>query len=134
MQNTELSIILTMPFVDTAAGITDGEPFSGDSFRHLLEIRKVILERKMISTKDNGKVKELRGDLVAVMFNFVVPDFFIQSLCQDIANEIFQHKSFSPNLKILVESKNSSSIVPLLGINVQELTEKIQEIITPKNV
>jgi hypothetical protein len=61
----------------------------------------------MISTKDNEKIKELRGDLLAVMFNFVVPVFFVKSLCHDIANEIFQHKSFSPNLRILVEGESS---------------------------
>jgi hypothetical protein len=52
------------------------------------------------------------------------------AICHDIANEIFQHKSFSPKLRILVEGKNGSSIITLSSINVHELGEKIQDIVT----
>lgn len=138
MQNTEFSITLTSPFVDTASGLIDGEPFSGDSFRHSLTSRKIALDKHMITVSQNEKIKELRGDLLAVKFHFVVPAFLAEPLCKDIVNEIVQHKAFSPKRRILVEGENGSSVIPLgkdgspvVPLSSSELAAKIQEIVMP---
>lgn len=128
MNNTMFSIVATSPLVDTVSGTTAGDIFSG-SFSSSLESRKISLDSKMIGTKDNEKIKELHGDLLAVIFNFTVPNFHISSLCEDIAKEIFQHKYFSPKLRIMVEGKSAYSVISLSGINVQNLAKQIQEIV-----
>ena len=129
MQSTKFTIILTTPLVITADGDFSKEAFAGDLSR-LLETRQIGLERKMINVKDNEKIKDLRGDLLAVAFTFTTPVLLINSLCNDIANEIFQNEFCSPQLRILVEGTKDSSVISLSGINTQGLAEKIQEIVT----
>lgn len=129
MQSIKFTIILTSPLVITADGDFSKEAFSGD-FSRLLEDKQIELEKKMISTQDNERIKDLRGDLLAVKFAFATPVSLINSLCKDIANEIFQNDRFSPDLRILVEGINDSSVIALLNINAQDLAEKIQEIVT----
>jgi hypothetical protein len=128
MNNTMFSIVATSPLVDTASGETAGDIFSG-SFSSSLESRKIGLDSQMIGTKDNEKIKELHGDLLAVIFNFIVPNFHVSSLCEDIAKEILQHKYFSPQLKILVEGKGVYSVISLSSVNIHNIAKQIQEIV-----
>lgn len=129
MQSTKFTIILTAPLVITADGDFSKEVFSGD-FPRLLQARQIGLEKEMISAKDNEKIKDLRGDLLAVAFTFTTPVSSINVLCDEIANEIFQNASFSPNSRILVEGRKDSSVIALSNINAQGLAERIRAIVT----
>ncbi|MGI0487132.1 hypothetical protein ACN4EK_16950 [Pantanalinema rosaneae CENA516] len=129
MKKTKFMIVLTAPLVITADGDHSKEAFAV-GFSHLLKGKQIGLERKMISTKDNKKIKDLRGDILAIAFTFTIPVPLINSLCGDIANEIFQNDNFSPKLRILVEGSKDSSVISLSGIDSQELAETIQKIVT----
>jgi hypothetical protein len=129
MQNTIFAITVTSPFVDTASGFTDGELFDGE-FSRSLESKNIGLVKTMISDQDNDKIKELRGDILAVEFKFSVSKSLINSLCEDIADHIFHHRSFSPKQRILVEGAKGSSVISLSGLSPKALGETIKQIVT----
>ena len=135
MPKRQFTITVTSPFVDTASGSIDGEIFSGD-FRDFLKANNIDLDNKMINSNDYPKLKELRGDLLGVIFTFTVPPIFTTSLCKHISNEIIEclarHKSIPEDKKyrILVEYETNSSIIFVSkGKNEKLLEDEIRKII-----
>lgn len=129
MQFVKFSITVTSPFVITADGDFSKELFAGD-FTTSLPSKNIQMSTRRVSSKDNPKFGQLKGDQFGTEFQFFAPERAIHALCKNIATEILQHESFSPDLRILVDGSKNSSVIGLSGIGGAELAKTISQIVT----
>ena len=136
MQNTTFTLMATSPLVDTASGV--GRGLFDEDFSKSLKAKNIELEINLTTAKDNDKVNQLKGDILADEYKFSVPKSLISSLCEDIADEVFRKKEPSKDfarqtnrqINILVEGEKGSSVISVLDLSAQEIGEAIKQIVT----
>lgn len=118
--STEFTIILVPPLVDTVSGSPD-KVFK-PPFPHKFKSDLIVIPD---NPRDKQRAIKLGRASDMIAFTFAVPSATLKTVCDDIANEIFQAKPFPPGLTILVDGSKRDSVIDLSGITVRQLADEI---------
>lgn len=113
-------VILTPPFVDTAAGLPD-KVFQG-AFPHQFQRELIAIPS---NPTDTQRVQKLGRSSDIVAFTFTSSNAALKTVCDDIANDINKNAPVQNDLKILVEGAKGDLVIALSGISSRELSDRI---------